>query len=70
MSGLFKLKFMKFGSKWDLLSIVFHQIPNRGKMRFPPAMFIQFVLSLMIQKTPRNFATLLASSVLTAQQKQ
>lgn len=35
--GLLTLKFMNFWSKWDLLSIVFHQIPNGGKMQFQPA---------------------------------
>ena len=36
---------MNFRTKWDSLSIVFHQIPNRygGKMQFPPAIFIRFL---------------------------
>jgi hypothetical protein len=44
---------MNFRTKWDSLSIVFHQIPNRygGKMQFPPAIFIRFVFGhfLVIQ---------------------
>ena len=44
MLELLKLKFMNFRSKWDFFDlIVLHPIPNVGKMRFRPAIFIKMV---------------------------
>ena len=47
---------MNFRTKWDLLSIVFHQISNDGKMQFPPALFIRFLFGhfLVIQNAGHN----------------